>query len=102
LERITLPVMSRTKKAGPMNSQPENSASSAGGHPQPPELSADWLAHADQAVADLDPTGRRLRLLHEGVKPDWSGAFGPKLVEERALPGGYGFRRCAKYSEGAE
>jgi hypothetical protein len=60
-------------------------------HPQLPEMSTEWLTHAEQAVADLDPTGRRLRLLRDGAKPDWSGVFGPKLVEERrASPGVYG------------
>jgi hypothetical protein len=60
-------------------------------HAQLPEVSAQWLAHAEQAVADLDPTARRLQLLHEGVKPDWYGPFGAKLVEDkRALPGAYG------------
>lgn len=55
-----------------------------------PEVSAQWLGHAEQAVADLDPTQRRLQLLHQGVKPDWSGPFGQKLVEDkRALPGTY-------------
>lgn len=53
-----------------------------------PELSTDWLAHAEQAVADLDPTARRLQLLHDGVKPDWSGPFGAKLVEEKHPPSG--------------
>ncbi|GAB3771873.1 hypothetical protein GCM10028796_41530 [Ramlibacter monticola] len=57
------------------------------GDPQLPELSTEWLAHAEQAVADLDPTGRRLRLLHEGVKPDWYGPFGAKLVEDKRPPG---------------
>lgn len=60
-------------------------------HAQLPELSAEWLSHAEQAVTDLDPTGRRLQLLQEGVKPDWYGPFGAKLVEDkRALPGAYG------------
>jgi hypothetical protein len=60
-------------------------------HAQLPEPSAQWLSHAEQAVADLDPTGRRLQLLHEGVKPDWYGPFGAKLVEDkRVLPGAYG------------
>jgi hypothetical protein len=58
--------------------------------PQLPELSAEWLAHAEQAVADLDPTTRRLQLLHEGVKPDWYGPFGAKLVEDKRPPGVYG------------
>jgi hypothetical protein len=58
---------------------------------QLPELSIEWLAHAEQAVADVDPTTKRVQLLHEGVKPDWSGPFGPKLVEEkRPMPGFYG------------
>lgn len=60
------------------------------GNPQLPELSAEWLAHAEQAVADLDPTGRRMQLLHEGVKPDWYGPFGSKLVEDKRPPGVYG------------
>lgn len=58
--------------------------------PQLPELSVEWLAHAEQAVADLDPTARRLQLLHEGVKPDWYGPFGAKLVEDKRPPGVYG------------
>lgn len=59
-------------------------------HPELPQLSAEWLEHAKQAVADLDPTGRRLQLLHEGVKPDWYGPFGAKLVEDKRPPGVYG------------
>jgi hypothetical protein len=59
-------------------------------HPELPQLSAEWLEHAKQAVADLDPTGRRLQLLHEGVKPDWHGPFGAKLVEDKRLPSVYG------------
>lgn len=58
------------------------------GQPPVPELSTEWLAHAEQAVADLDPTKRRLQLLHDGVKPDWSGPFGAKLVEEKRPPSG--------------
>lgn len=57
---------------------------------QLPEVSAEWLAHAEQAVADLDPTARRIQLLHEGVKPDWYGPFGAKLVEDKRAPGVYG------------
>jgi hypothetical protein len=58
---------------------------------QLPELSVQWLAHAEQAVADLDPTPQRVELLHQGVKPDWSSPFGQRLVEDkRALPGAYG------------
>lgn len=60
------------------------------GDPQLPEMSTEWLAHAEQAVADLDPTGRRLHLLYEGVKPDWNGPFGAKLVEDKRPPGVYG------------
>ena len=58
--------------------------------PQLPELSVEWLAHAEKAVADLDPTAGRLQLLHEGVKPDWYGPFGAKLVEDKRPPGAYG------------
>jgi hypothetical protein len=52
-----------------------------------PEVSAKWLAQAEQALADLDPTELRVELLRAGCEPDWASDFGKKLVkEERAKP----------------
>jgi hypothetical protein len=52
-----------------------------------PEISARWLTHAEQALADLDPTELRVELLRAGCEPDWASDFGKKLVqEERAKP----------------
>lgn len=42
--------------------------------PALPDLGTQWLRHATQAVADLDPTARRLQLLYEGME---SGLYGP-------------------------
>lgn len=53
------------------------------GDQQLPQESAEWLVLAVQAVSDLDPTARRVRLLHEGVKPDCSGPFGQRLVQDK-------------------
>lgn len=54
---------------------------------QLPEVSTEWLTHAEQAVAELDPTRSRLTLLQEGCNPDWASAFGRKLVDdERPMP----------------
>lgn len=47
-----------------------------------PDVSTEWLAHAEQAVGQLDPTGARLALLQQGCKPDWASAFGQRLVDE--------------------
>jgi hypothetical protein len=46
------------------------------------EVSVNRLAHAEQAVADLDLRKRRRALLEQGCQPDWASAFGKKLVEE--------------------
>lgn len=52
-----------------------------------PEVSAKWLAQAEQALADLDPTELRVELLRAGCEPDWASDFGKKLVqEERTKP----------------
>jgi len=49
-----------------------------------PEASAQWLALAREAVAGLDPTPRRLKLLRAGYQPEsWQGPFGQKLVAEK-------------------
>lgn len=46
-----------------------------------PDLSAQWLAHAQQAIQDLDPTSRRLALLQQGDDPGYYGPFGKKLLD---------------------
>lgn len=46
-----------------------------------PDLSAEWLAHAQQAIQDLDPTSRRLALLQQGDDPGYYGPFGKKLLD---------------------
>jgi hypothetical protein len=52
-----------------------------------PDVSVRWLLHAEQAVADLNPTQQRLELLRAGCEPDWASEFGKRLVqEERAKP----------------
>lgn len=45
-----------------------------------PQASQDWMKLAEQAVQDLDPSGKRLALLEEGVPPGYGGPFGRKLV----------------------
>jgi hypothetical protein len=47
--------------------------------------SARWLTLAREAVAGLDPTPRRLKLLEAGYDPEksWQRPFGQKLVAER-------------------
>lgn len=45
-----------------------------------PSASLQWLADAEQAVTDLDPSSRRSRLLQDGYDPGWQGPFGQKLV----------------------
>lgn len=51
-----------------------------------PQVSDEWLAFAEQAVDDLDPSGKRLMLLQRGVRPGWDGPFGQTLVTQ-ARPG---------------
>jgi hypothetical protein len=53
-----------------------------GGDGDLPEKSAEWLAHAQRAADDLDPTARRLELLRRGEDPGYYGPFGKKLVED--------------------
>ena len=46
-----------------------------------PGLGAEWLAHAQQAIQDLDPTSRRVALLRRGDDPGYNGPFGKKLLD---------------------
>jgi hypothetical protein len=47
-----------------------------------PQISQEWLQLAQQAVGDLDPSGKRLGMLAQGVQPGYDGPFGKKLVAE--------------------
>ena len=47
------------------------------------ECSANWLAIAEQSVADLDPSQKRFHLLRTGFSPsEWEAPFGGILVHE--------------------
>ncbi|NMM06965.1 hypothetical protein [Polaromonas sp.] len=47
------------------------------------ESSSSWLAIAEQSVADLDPSQKRLHLLRTGFSPsEWEAPFGGTLVHE--------------------
>ena len=47
-----------------------------------PQVSQEWLQLAEQAVGDLDPSGKRLGMLAQDVQPGYDGPFGKKLVTD--------------------